>query len=385
MRRPTPIAVGLTAAVLVFCWQYLVIRFVYSGNWTGLYHTGESTPLPPPLEEEDIFRFKGSSGYDGMYYHIIAHDPLLKRGFSQYVDNPRLRWRRILVPGLAHILAAGSDAGVDLAYFSVTLVFVLLGSWWLSRYCTLWGMHPGLGLAFLAVPAVLVSIERQTVDTAIAALTVGFVLHSTREPWKQSVFLAFLPLARETGLCMTAGAALMAWKRHGRERLVLTSASVLPFLAWVLWVHLHTARDGTQWFSYPFAGIITRTLNPVQYPLTGPWITLAAVLDYVALIGIWIALALVALLPLIRPIQTLESSLVVFGLAAVWLGRSDIWGGAYEFGRTMSPVLILLMMLAISTRQSRYLLPMLLVLPRIALQYQPQLFGIISGILREFF
>jgi hypothetical protein len=320
-----------------------------------------------------------------MYYHIVAHDPLLRRGFSQYVDNPRLRWRRILVPGLANLLAAGSDAGVDLAYFSVTLIFVLLGSWWLSRYCTLHGMHPGLGLAFLAVPAVLVSIERQTVDTAIAALTVGFVLHSTREPWKQSAFLAFLPLARETGLCMTAGAALVARKRHDRERLVLASASAIPFLAWVLWVHLHTARDGTAWFSYPFAGIIARTLNPVQYPLTGRWVTLAAILDYVALIGIWIALALIAVLPLIRPLQTLGASLVVFGLAAVWLGKPDIWGGAYEFGRTMSPMLILLMMLAISTRQFRYLLPMLLVLPRIALQYQPQVFGIISGIRREFF
>jgi len=38
------------------------------------------------------------------------------------------------------------------------------------------------------------------------------------------------------------------------------------------------------------------------------------------------------------------------------------------------------MMLTISTREYRYLLPMTLVLPRILLQYQPQVFGILSGI-----
>ncbi|NWG13545.1 MAG: hypothetical protein HXY20_08435 [Acidobacteria bacterium] len=385
MRRPTPIAVGLMVAVLIVCWQYLVIRFAYSGNWTALFYTGESTPLPEPLAKEDVYRFKGSSGYDGMYYHIIAHDPLLRRGFSRYVDNPRLRWRRILVPGLANLLAAGEDAGVDLAYLSVTIVFVLLGSWWLGRYCTLYGMHPCLGLAFLAVPAVLVSIERQTVDTAVAALTVGLVLHSAREPWKQSAFLVFLPLARETGLCMTAGAALVAWKRRDRQCLVLSLASVVPFLAWVLWVHTHTMRDGTPWFSFPFAGIISRTLNPVQYPLAGRWVTLAAILDYVAVIGIWVALALIVIMLLARPIKIVEASLAVLGLVFVCLGKSDIWGGAYEFGRTMSPMLVLLMMLWVPTRQHRYLIPTLLVLPRIALQYQPLVFSIISGIRREFF
>ena len=320
-----------------------------------------------------------------MYYHLVAHDPLLTRGFSRYVDNPRLRWRRILVPGMASLLAAGRDTGVDLAYFSVTLIFILLGSFWLSRYCTLHGLHPGWGLAFLMVPAVLVSIDRQTVDTAIAALTVGLVLHSTREPWKQSVFLALLPLARETGLCMTIGATLAELRRGNRSRLVLAAASVSPFLIWVSWVHWHTTRDGTPWLSYPFAGIIARTLNPVQYPLTGRWVTLAAVLDYVAIIGIWVALALVILLALRRPIGVLESSLAVFGIAVLWLGKPDIWGGAYEFGRTMSPMLVLLLMLAVSTKQRRYLFPMMLVLPRIALQYQPQVFGIISGFRREFF
>jgi hypothetical protein len=106
------------------------------------------------------------------------------------------------------------------------------------------------------------------------------------------------------------------------------------------------------------------------------------VLDYAAVLGIWLALALVLYVILQRPAGMLETCMAAFSLAMVLLGKADIWGGAYEFGRTMSPLLVLLMMLTISTREFRYVLPMALVLPRILLQYQPQVFGIVSGIFK---
>jgi hypothetical protein len=385
MRRPAPFAVGVTALLLALTWQYLTVRFNYDMNWTALFNTGESTPLPSNLADQPVYRFAGSAGYDGMYYRLIAHDPLLRKGYAAYVDNPRLRWRRILVPGMANIFSTGHDSWVDFSYIAVTLLLVLLGTLWLSRYCVLNGFHPGWGLAFLAIPSVLVSIDRQTVDTAAAALLVGFMLYSAREPYKAYTLLALLPLARETGLCITAGAMILEWKRRHRQRLVLAAISVIPFVVWAGYVHLHTARDGTPWLSLPFIGLITRTLNPIQYPLTGRWVTLAAVLDYSAVLGIWLALALVVYVLLRRPTGMLGSCLAVFSVAMVLLGKADIWGGAYEFGRTMSPLLIMLMMLTISTRESRYLLPMALVLPRILLQYQPQVFGIVSGILKRGF
>jgi hypothetical protein len=316
-----------------------------------------------------------------MYYHLIAHDPLLRKGYSSYVDNPRLRWRRILVPGLANLLAGGRDTRVDLAYLFVTIAAVFFGAFWLSRYCTLYGHHPAWGLLFLTVPAVLVSLDRQTVDAALAALGIGFIRYYGRSSWKGLALLGLLPLARETGLCLTAGTMLSELRRGHWGRLALAAASAVPFVAWVAYVHAHTSRDGTPWLSLPFAGIIARTLHPVQYELTGRWLTTAAILDYLAVLGIWLALGFVIHLLFRRPLGLLEWCLAAFGLAVIWLGKADIWGGAYEFGRTMSPLLFLLMMLAVSTRQYRYLLPMAMVLPRIALQYQPQVFGIVAGLL----
>jgi hypothetical protein len=128
------------------------------------------------------------------------------------------------------------------------------------------------------------------------------------------------------------------------------------------------------------AGLVTRTLNPLQYPLTGQWATLAALLDYTAVLGIWLALLLVLYVLLRRPLGMLETCMAVFAFSMVFLGKADIWGDAYEFGRTMSPLLLLLMMLSISTKEFRYLLPMVSVLPGVLLQYQPQVFGIVSGI-----
>jgi hypothetical protein len=380
MRRSTPIAVGVTALLLALAWQYLTVRFNYGMNWTALFHTGESTALPPSPSDQSIYRFPGSNGYEGMFYRLIAHDPLFTRGYAAYVDNPRVRWRRILVPGMANIFSAGRDSLIDYSCIAVTLLFVLLGGFWLSRYCVLNGLHPGWGMAFLLIPSVLISIDRQTVDTAAAALLVGFMLYCARAPYKAYALLAFLPLARETGLCITAGAMILEWRRRHWERLILAAISIVPFVAWAGYVSLHTSRDRTPWLSLPFMGLLTRTLNPVQYPLTGPWVKLAAVLDYTAVLGIWLALAFVVYVVLRRPVGMLGTCLAVFSLAIVFLAQADIWEGAYEFGRSTSPLLIMLMMFAISTKEYRYLLPMIFVLPRILLQYQPQVSGIVSGI-----
>jgi hypothetical protein len=38
-------------------------------------------------------------GYAAQFYHLIAHDPLNRRGFLSYVDNQRLRW--FFVPRIA--------------------------------------------------------------------------------------------------------------------------------------------------------------------------------------------------------------------------------------------------------------------------------------------
>lgn len=379
--RNKVLAVASLGALLVLVWQATTVYLNYGGSWNALFYTGDRFTLPPELASENVYVFPNNPGYDGMFYHLVAHDPFFRRGFSRFVDNASLRWRRILVPAMAHLAAFGNDAYIDTCFIAVNLLFVFLGVWWLSHFCLLQKTGALWGLLFLMVPSVLVSMDRMTIDTALAALTVGFVAcASTGQTGISGAVLMLCPLARETGLCLTAGQFLANLTQRSWKRLVVTAATSVPFLFWTAFVSFNTYRDGTPWLSWPFAGILRRTLHPLQYPIVSPWIAVAAATDYLALLGIWIALILTAKLALKRMFGHVEACIFTFAFASLWLGKADIWAGAYEFGRTMSPLLILLAMIGVRDKNRWFLLPLACVLPRIFLQLEPQ----VRGILRHF-
>ena len=121
------------AVALVACWQWATVRANYGGNWTALYCTGALQRQPPLNRFEHVYVFADSTGYDGQFYHYIAHDPFLRSDLQRYIDSPRLRYRRILIPVLAYALASGHAEWVDRAYELIFLVTVGLGVYWSCR------------------------------------------------------------------------------------------------------------------------------------------------------------------------------------------------------------------------------------------------------------
>jgi hypothetical protein len=361
-----PLFAALAALAVSTGWQAAAARYNYAGDWTAFFHTAQWLRLPPDLEAEPIYRFPGADAYDGQFYHLIAHDPFLRHGTAPFVDNPRLRWRRILVPGLAWFAAAGDAERIDNAYFTVIAVWVFLGAWWLARLAP----HPWLGLAFPLLPATLVSLDRMTVDVALAALCIAFALYRDR-PRQLFVVLAAAPLARETGVVLAAAAAIGA--RKARYLLAL-----LPFALWAAYVHLHTAPDRTTWLGLPFAGLISRTLHP--FPgISGnvsSWVRTAAWLDLLALCGIWASLGLAARAALRRERSALHLALYGFAAAAAILGKADIWTDAYSFARTQTPLLLA----AALTGGPPSTLAAAMTLPRLLFQLGPQWKGILRGL-----
>ena len=196
---------ALVATGLALGWQFLVARYAYAGNWTEWFCTGGTLAPPPLLASEHIYTFPTSGGYDSQFYHYVAHDPVFRRGLDRYIDAPRLRYRRILVPGLAFVLSVGQDRWIDAALIGVNLLFVFAGAYWLSRYAVSHGRHPAWGVAFLLAPAMLVSLDRLTVDLALTALCVGFAWYVQQQRLPQLYLVLLLaPLARETGLLLIA-------------------------------------------------------------------------------------------------------------------------------------------------------------------------------------
>jgi len=370
---------ALIAAVAVLAgaaWLVLNIAFQYGGNPTGPFYTGAKTPLPPALGAGHTYRVNDDVGYDAQFYHLIAHDPLNRRGFLSFVDNQRLRWRRIGVPGLAALLAAGSERGVDYVYIAIELVFVFLGTLWLSWYVQSQRMHPAWGLTFLLIPAVAVSIDRLTIDLPLAAICIGLVLyaHTPRPGWQVYAMLCAAPLIRETGVVLVVGWCVYRIVQRDARGAALGAVTAVPAVAWWVFVQANTPRDGTDWLSsYPFSGIINRTRQGTGDPTSTPWLRVASIFEDVALAGMWLGLVLAFYLAWKRRWKFIEITVILFAVFEAALGRFDLWSSAYATGRTMAPLLILLALLAFQKRRVLYAFPLLFFVPRIALQYEAEL------------
>ena len=368
---------GLLAVALALGWQGLVIRYTFAGNWTAWFCTGGNLRQPPLAVAEKIYVFPASGGYDSQFYHYVAHDPMFHRGLDRYIDAPRLRYRRILVPGLAFLLAAGQDDAIDTALIVVSLLFVFAGAYWLARYAGKFGRNPMLGALFLLSPAMLVSLDRLTVDLALTALCVGFALY-VQEHRRRAVYLVLLlaPLARETGLLLTAAycMALLLERRFKYAALFATSA--IPALAWYIFVQGHTAPYGSEgWFTLiPFAGIVDRMTHPVTYPFIPIVKWLAEILDECALAG-----AMLAFLFSFRRTMGFPRALIFAAmfitLSAVTLGQL-FWSDVFAFGRVFSPLFVLIALQSFATRSWVTLLPVVLVDPRIGLALAYKLYQV---------
>ena len=371
MARLSTAAIAAVAVLLGSSYVALNVFGNYGGNISGLFYTGRSLPLPPDVAQH-TWRVDDSKGYDGQFYHLIAHDPLLLRGTINYLDNPQLRWRRIGVPGLASL----SPGRTDDAYLAVQLACLFLGSWWLSLYADSVNQPVVWGLGFLLVPAVLVSLDRMTVDLPLAAACIGFVWYGRQpapSPWMYTVLTA-APLIRETGMVL-----VIAWSFHQALRrkwkaALLGVACAGPAIAWWAYVRSRTSADATAWLArYPFSGLIDRTIAGEATTGATNWLHAAAASEMMALGGIWLALLCVSYLALRGVWGLAETAALGFAGFACLLGKADIWDSAYAIGRTLSPLLIFLMMIGIRDRRLGFAIPILLFLPRLLLQYEAQI------------
>jgi hypothetical protein len=180
---------------------------------------------------------------------------------------------------------------------------------------------------------------------------------------------------------LAAWCAYSVVKRKWRAA-ALGAVCGLPALGWWLYVSLHTRPDGTPWLSrYPFSGLIDRTIQGINAPVSTLWLRAASIFEALALAGIWLALALSLYLIWKRRWGLLQIAAVAFVAFAGTLGKFDIWASAYAAGRTMSPLFIVLGLIAFRERKPVFAIPLLLVLPRIALQYEAQFVAAFRGLL----
>jgi len=373
--RPRCWLPALAAAALGLTWQLLTIHFNYGGNLTALFCTGSEMPAPPALEREHIYLFPSSRGYDGQAYHYIAHDPLYRNGIGRYVDAPTTRYRRILLPGLAYLLAWGHQDWIDRSYLACNLVFLFLGTWWLARLLELRRVNTWLAMLYLLVPATLIALDRLTVDMALTSLVLGFVYYAARpDRLRLWLVLALAALCRDTGVVLAVAWAIpLLAQRKFREALGW-SAALLPAAAWDVFVSLHMpAGSGLSLAKVmPFGGWIEPFLHPAVYPFALPVRIAVHALDWLQLAGFLLAF----LLGLRRWREARSNALAAACVlwAAMGILLPPFWEADVYVSRLFSPLLLLEFL---DGRR----LPMAMVVPRAGAQLAPQVLGVLRGLI----
>jgi hypothetical protein len=359
------------AMAMVLAWQWVTVHANYGGNWTALFYTGAGRPMPPLVAAEHVYVFPNSTGYDGQLYHYVAHDPLMRSDLKNYSDDARMRYRRVLVPALANLLSMGRPGWVDPAYRIVVVLGIGLGVYWSCRFAGAWGM------LFILLPASLICVDRLVVDGMLAAFTAGFLVYRERPGWQLWAVLMCAALTRETGLILVAACCLHFFSRRQWRRSVLSGCSAIPAAAWYAYVQARTVPSGYRFTPVPFSALAHVIAHPWKYPASTPFVRAVLAGDYLADAGALLGIGL-GLYCLVRGrggILSLAAGL--YAVLEIFQPLSH-WENVYDFGRLESPMLLCLAGIAWIERNPGLLAPWALLLPRIAMQFGPQLLGIVN-------
>src|SRR5581483_2442192 len=289
------------------------------------------------------------------------------------------RYQRILVPGLAWMLALGDDNRIHAAYFAVILGFVFLGVYWTSRFMAELGFAPAWGLLFAIMPATVASVDRMVSDVALAALTAGFAVYASKARWPVFVILACAVLTRETALPIVGGYVLFLITQKRWRSAALAVLSLAPAFAWFLYVSRGRGSEVVSYVGFvPLYGFIERVIHPAYYKLGGWHNTAGQIFDVFALAGIALALFFTFRFAVERRWTELTAALYGCALALIFLKSRDVWEDAYAFGRVLTPFMMLAMFASVASnlKQRPWLaaLPLLLVSARMSLNLSGQIF-----------
>jgi hypothetical protein len=389
-RAGVSMAWAVLALALFLLWQFLTVHYNRAGNWTALFLTGEEYKIPPDLAP-GTYKFPGQ-GYDGEMYRYVAHDLFMQRGYAKYLDGPEQRYQRILVPALAYLLVAGHQPWIDGSYIAVVALFVFGGAYWISRWAVLVDRHPAWALAFLLVPATLISMDRMTVDVALAAFTVAFAFYWRTGAWaKLFIALVLACLVRETGLVLVAGACLFELLNRRFARVALWASTAAPMLAWYLLVRQRFTEKTNYGPSHWSAGrlepgVIHYLLHPPRYPLSQSLEMIARFADVLALAAILLASLLAILLLRARPLNPLAIAAAMFVALVFVLSNARYWIDVNSYARIFSPLLLLVALGSMAGESSvpwwAGLVPAILVDLRLSMEFASAAGGVVRGLLK---
>jgi hypothetical protein len=281
MVRPRPLAATLAVAVFLWvvarCWHP-----VYGFTAFLQFDEAHQSTAIAAFREYPVFAYAGSAPYDGLQYSQLAYHPLLDAAeLRPAIDTPAYRARRIFLPAVAWLLAAGQPAWIAQVYAGLNIVCWLLLAvvfWKILPVTDTRGVIAWTGLLFSA--GAMGSVRFALIDLP-ALLLMALALWETERERRRSAagWLAAAVLTRETSLL--ASAAFFAYPPKSRAAilrgLVWSLLAAAPFLLWLVYVHFQVgeaAAAGSRNFIWPGLGFLGKwgdSLHALADPQTSPF------------------------------------------------------------------------------------------------------------------
>ena len=285
-RRWAVRAAGLAAVVLFLG---LVARFwhpVYGFTaFLQLDASNDDTKIAA-FREMPVYVYRGTGGYDGLYYAQIAYHPSLTAAeLRPAIDDLAYRGRRILSPLLAWMLSLANPAWIVHVYSLLNVAAWLVLAAWLWRLLAVTDARGWLAWAGLLFSAGALSSVRYAVPDLLAlTLLAGAMLACERgRPGLALGAMAFAGLARETSLA----ALTVPWKRpwfswRNAAAALLVAAPLAAWIGYVRW-RIGPGGVGESNFAWPVTGWIGKWLATfaamrTEGDLLPVWTTLLATL-----------------------------------------------------------------------------------------------------------
>ncbi len=256
------------------------------------------------------------------------------------------------MPLAAWLAAFGQLRWIDFTYIAEEILFVALGSYWCARLLERRGRSPWWGLLFVLTPATLASFDRMLVDGPVTALFAGFLLYCEEKRWTRVWLLVMLAaLARETGVLLAAALVIDRLRWHDWRRAAWYASSVVPAAAWYSFIAMRLPFEGEPaLYTAPAWGLLRRLAWLRPYPDPSVQLLLR-VTDVLAVLGLAISIVLAVRWLLDRPIGPVSICVAMFAAMALVLGAPTYMEEAYGFARPVSPLLLWVLLEAV-TRKS---------------------------------
>jgi hypothetical protein len=230
-------AVGAVALVLGLV--MLGLQFVRLGpQVTAPFFVGSAWKLDDRLAAQGMrIAVVPGKGYDGQWFLGLADDPLLTKGIARAFDMPRYRAGRPLYAMTGWVLAGGARDLLPYGLLAIGPLALALGAAATGRLLAAYGRSRWWGLAFAAVPGVVVGVTHATAEPLALALAVlGLSFAAGSRPLLAGGAFAGAALTKETYIAfavIAAGALLLAdWRRvAGWRAAALTSLPAAALLA----------------------------------------------------------------------------------------------------------------------------------------------------------